>query len=142
MGIEFYSQILSLNNARRCRHSKSQLAPNGANTFKRNATTKFTWRRQTFRPRKFGPLLTTFSASNLVFRSCLDVLCCACGLLPTAHQRSSRTPLHPSLTRGHEERQLGRLLAKVLATIVNASEKRSHSGRCWTGPVIHPEPRW
>jgi len=29
-GIELYSQILSLNNARRCRHSKSQLVPNGA----------------------------------------------------------------------------------------------------------------
>ena len=23
---------------------------------------------------------------------------------------------------------------------VDAGEKRSHSGRCWTGPVIHPEP--
>ncbi len=40
MGIELYSQILSLNNARRCRHSKSQLVPSGANTFKRNATTE------------------------------------------------------------------------------------------------------
>jgi hypothetical protein len=25
---------------------------------------------------------------------------------------------------------------------VDVGEKRSHSGRCWTGPVIHPEPRW
>jgi hypothetical protein len=32
MGIELYSQILSLNNARRCRHSKSQLVPSGANS--------------------------------------------------------------------------------------------------------------
>ena len=23
---------------------------------------------------------------------------------------------------------------------VDASEKRSHSGRCWTGPVIHQSP--
>ena len=30
MGIELYSQILSLNNARRCRRSKSQLVPSGA----------------------------------------------------------------------------------------------------------------
>jgi hypothetical protein len=30
MGIELYSQILSLNNARRCRLSKSQLVPSGA----------------------------------------------------------------------------------------------------------------
>jgi hypothetical protein len=40
MGIELYSQILSLNNVRRCRHSKSQLVPGGVNTFKRNATTQ------------------------------------------------------------------------------------------------------
>jgi hypothetical protein len=30
MGIELYSQILSFNNARRCRRSKSQLVPIGA----------------------------------------------------------------------------------------------------------------
>src|SRR5260370_26122975 len=30
---------------------------------------------------------------------------------------------------------------EVLAlTAVNASEKRSHSGRCWTGPVIRQSP--
>jgi hypothetical protein len=40
MGIELYSQILSLNNAGRCRLSKSQLVPSGANTFKGNATTE------------------------------------------------------------------------------------------------------
>jgi hypothetical protein len=33
MGIELYSQILSLNNARRCRHSKGQLVPSGAKPF-------------------------------------------------------------------------------------------------------------
>ena len=33
MGIELYSKILSLNTARRCRPSKSQLVPNGANFF-------------------------------------------------------------------------------------------------------------
>jgi hypothetical protein len=31
---------------------------------------------------------------------------------------------------------------RLAARSVNAGEKRSHSGRCWTGPVIHPEPRW
>ena len=40
MGIELYSQILSLNTARRAAPSKSQLVPSGANTFKRNATTE------------------------------------------------------------------------------------------------------
>ena len=34
MGIELYPQILSLNNARRCRHSKRQLVPHGASIFK------------------------------------------------------------------------------------------------------------
>ena len=28
----------------------------------------------------------------------------------------------------------------IIPSTVNASEKRSHSGRCWTGPVIHQSP--
>ena len=38
MGIELYSQILSLNNARRCRRSKSQLVPSGAKLMKVGST--------------------------------------------------------------------------------------------------------
>ena len=30
--------------------------------------------------------------------------------------------------------------ARQAGYAVDASEKRSHSGRCWTGPVIHSEP--
>ena len=38
MGIELYSQILSLNNARRCRLSTSQLVPSGAKLMKVGST--------------------------------------------------------------------------------------------------------
>ncbi len=42
---------------------------------------------------------------------------------------------------GHDGKKHGAEERDAFAT-VDASERRSHSGRCWTGPVIHSEPRW
>jgi hypothetical protein len=45
-------------------------------------------------------------------------------------------------TGGLKKRIRDRMRSVNKKVIVDAGEKRSHSGRCWTGPVIQPEPRW
>jgi hypothetical protein len=51
--------------------------------------------------------------------------------------KSPRTPseLKPGLRRLIREAS-----RRLRRQAVDAGEKRSHSGRCLTGPVIHPEP--
>ena len=69
MGIELYSQILSLNNVRRCRRSKGQLVPSGANTFANGMPLRsFTWPGLSLTHRTCVLLLTLPSASKYAFR--------------------------------------------------------------------------
>ena len=45
-----------------------------------------------------------------------------------------------SLSVGTDLIDYRRLAERLLDKVVNASEERSHSGRCWTEPVIHQSP--
>ena len=73
-----------------------------------------------------------------------------CGYLDTPYDRQAgRVPDKRRIDFFRSELvELARAIkdgAKVLAfhawsALVNASEKGSHSGRCWSGPVIHQNP--